>query len=168
MKIPLWIVLVASIGLMAGCGGGGGGGGSQAQAATAETTEIEVVTSFAMQDVSATDTDGVQSVSCPINSTAISAGCSCNIAEGAGEIFSLLKSGNGAVCACGIGSGGLSTAPLEVRSTCMSKIVSNAVSSVTIQKPAMSDLPDEATIAKWGEEIQAEEARLHEARNAQR
>lgn len=137
-----------------------------AEAATVDTTEIEVVTGFSMQDVSATDTDGVQSVSCPVDSTAISTGCFCNIGEGAGDIFSVKRVGNGATCGCSIGTGGLSTAPIEVSATCMSKTVANVISGVTVQKPTTNNLPDEAAIIKWGEELRAEEERLRVIRNA--
>lgn len=47
------------------------------------------------------DVDGIASVSCPSNMTAISGGCTCDITT-TGEIFSLNIIGNSAICGCGV------------------------------------------------------------------
>ena len=167
-------LLVAGL-ILAGCGGGGGGTGSgapsvgvpdvNAQTPTVSTSSVDVMTGVVFQDFTASDVDGVQSASCPVDMTAVSASCFCGIPD-AGAIFSVRRVNGGAVCGCMPGiAGPLEHSPLDVTVTCASKIMAKALSSVTIKKPAMGDLPDEATQMKWAEEMQAEERRLHEAIN---
>lgn len=156
----LLLFLAIGISCLSGCGGGGGGG--QAQAATPTTVVVDVT----LGRFAASDTDGVQSVSCPSSSSALSASCFCDIPD-AGPIFGVEVVGNGAVCGCVPGSGG-AFGPIEVTVTCSSLVFGTVVSGVAggIEvQPLSRAEPDAKQVNEWTEKIKAKEAELMNARS---
>lgn len=160
MKQLMFIAISISCLSLSGCGGGGSG---QAQAATPTTVVLDVT----LEQFTASDTDGVQSVSCPPDASAISASCFCDIGNGAGPIFALEVDGNGAVCGCDFGTGPLTT--LDVTVTCSSLIfgtvLSGAAGGIEVQ-PLPPSQPDANKVNEWAEKIKTKEAELMKARAA--
>ena len=158
MKQLMFIAILMSCLSLSGCGGGGSG---QAQAATPTTVVLDVT----LAQFTASDTDGVQSVSCPPDASAISASCFCDI--DAGVIFALEVDGNGAVCGCDLGTGPLAT--LDVTVTCSSLIfgtvLSGAAGGIEV-KPLPPSQPDANKVNEWAEKIKKKEAELMNARAA--
>ncbi len=163
-KIAL-IVSLFGITLSA-CGGGGGGSPAPAQAQTLGTESVVVMTGVIFGNFTSSDIDGVAVASCPIDQTIVSASCFCGIGSGAGHLFNLETLGNAAVCGCATGPGPLQ--PVDAIARCSRAILTTVLATATLQKPQASTLPtlpDEATIARWADEIAAEEARLLDIRD---
>lgn len=159
MKQLMFIAISISCLSLSGCGGGGSG---QAQAATPTTVVLDVT----LEQFTASDTDGVQSVSCPPDASAISASCFCDI--DAGPIFALEVVGNGAVCGCDFLAGS-PVATLDVTVTCSSLIfgtvLSGAAGGIEVQ-PLPPSQPDANKVNEWAEKIKTKEAELMNARAA--
>lgn len=152
----LWPMAIGFL-ILTGCGGGDSASPPSAQAQTLTTTTTDVVTGVLIQTFTASDVDGVQSVSCPSTMLAVSVGCTCHIPN-SGDIFGMSLAGNGAACGCDVGSG--PTEPIDVYVTCASTIGGKAISSVTLTGIVSQD----DLTAKWADEIRQKENELQEMR----
>lgn len=157
MKGITWALGLGCLVLTA-CSGGGGGSSGSAQAQMLNTTSTIVVGEILINTFTAAETDGVAGVSCPVGALPVSAGCACDIPV-SGDIFSSVVVGNGAVCACSIGTGGLANSPIEVSVVCALGVPETVLDSATLSK-AQAPAP-------WDEVLAAKIAHLEAIRAAQ-
>ena len=176
MKQLMFIAISMSFLSLSGCGGGGG---SEAQASTLQTSGITVVTDVLIGTFFASGTTGVQSVSCPVNTTPLSAGCNCEIPT-SGAIFGNEVAGNGAVCGCVPGTGG-AFSPVTVSVRCSSLLFGQALASAVLSgvapsetmslppefapMPKLTDAPDIDQINQLAQDLKAKEAEYKIRRN---